>query len=194
MDFERVVRRRRMARDFESRPIPPEDLDRIVRNGLRGPSAGNSQGYAFLLLEGTTETGRYWDAQLPQSKRSGFAWPGLLKAPVLIVALADEQRYRERYSEPDKRGANPELFETPYWLIDTAFAAMLMLLTATDSGLGALFFSVADIPAFRSSFGVPASLYPIGAIALGYQRPGRGSSSLRRGRRPEADLVHRGCW
>jgi nitroreductase len=194
MDFERAVRNRRMVRDFDTRPIPPGDLRRIIRNALRGPSAGNSQGFAFLVLEGPTDTRRYWDVQLPEGNRRDFPWPGLLSAPVLIVALADEQRYRERYAEPDKRRSNPTLFETPYWFIDTAFAAMLMLLTATDAGLGALFFAVADIPAFRAEFGVPDELAPIGAIAVGYPRAGRQSASLRRGRRTETDVVHYGCW
>jgi nitroreductase len=194
MEFERVVRGRRMVRDFDARPIPPEDLRRIVRNALRGPSAGNSQGYAFLVLAEPADTARYWEAQLPLEKRSDFPWPGLLNAPVLIVALSDEQRYRARYAETDKRQTNPKLFETPYWLIDTAFASMLMLLTATDAGLGALFFAVADVPAFRSAFGVPEVLRPIGAIALGYPRPGRASASLSRGRRTETDVVRYGCW
>jgi nitroreductase len=183
-----------MVRNFDTRPIRPEDLNRIVRNGLRGPSAGNSQGYSFLVLEGALETRRYWDAELPSSKRHAFPWPGLLNAPVIIVALTDEQRYRDRYAETDKQRSSPDLLDTPYWTIDTAFAAMLMLLTATDAGLGALFFSIADIPSFRSEFGVPESMDPIGAIAVGYPLSERPSSSLRRGRRPESVVVHRGRW
>jgi nitroreductase len=31
-------------------PVPAESLDRILRNAVRGPSAGFSQGQAFLVL------------------------------------------------------------------------------------------------------------------------------------------------
>ena len=74
------------------------------------------------------------------------------------------------------------LDETPYWLVDTAFASLLILLTAADSGLGALFFSVADVQALRREFGVPEQIQPIGAIAIGYPLSDRPSSSLARGR------------
>jgi nitroreductase len=111
------------------------------------------------------------------------------------VALADRQAYLQRYSESDKRKPlSAEVWQTPYWHIDTAFAAMLMLLTATDDGLGALFFSVADIPAFRVAFDVPERMHPIGTLAIGYPLPERQSSSLARGRRPEAEIIHRGRW
>ena len=33
------------------RPVPPDVIDRIVRNGLRAPSAGFSQGWGFLMLD-----------------------------------------------------------------------------------------------------------------------------------------------
>lgn len=196
MEFQQVVRKRRMVRAFDARPIPPDLLQRILENAQRGPSAGHTQGYAFLVLEGAEETQRYWNAVLPAARRELFPWPGLLRAPVLIVPLADEHAYLERYAEADKQRppGDERGWPTPYWHIDTGFAALLMLLTATDSGLGALFFSVADIAAFRSAFGVPERLHPIGAIALGYPLPGRRSSSLRRGRRPEAEVIHRGRW
>lgn len=196
MEFQQVVRKRRMVRAFDARPIPPDLLQRILENAQRGPSAGHTQGYAFLVLEGDGETQRYWNAVLPVARRERFPWPGLLCAPLLIIPLADKQAYLERYAEADKQRPLGDAggWPTPYWHIDAGFAALLMLLTATDAGLGALFFSVADIAAFRNAFGVPDRLHPIGAIALGYPLPERRSSSLRRGRRPEAEVIHRGRW
>lgn len=196
MEFEQVVRRRRMARNFEQRAVPSEVLDRILVNAQRAPSAGFAQGSSFLVLEGAAETGRYWDALLPAASRAHFPWPGLLNAPVLIAVLSHPQAYIDRYAEPDKRRSSyrDRTWPTPYWHVDAAFAALLILLTATDAGLGALFFSVADVDAFRSAFGVPAAFHPIGTIALGYPLPERRSSSLRRGRRPASEVIHRGSW
>ena len=52
MEFQDVVRKRKMVRSFEDRPIPPDVLDRILANALHAPSAGFSQGWAFVVLEG----------------------------------------------------------------------------------------------------------------------------------------------
>jgi nitroreductase len=41
-----------------SRPVPAELVDRIVGNGLRGPSAGFSQGWGFLLLDTPADVAR----------------------------------------------------------------------------------------------------------------------------------------
>jgi nitroreductase len=46
MEFQEVVRRRRMVRTFTAEPVPQAALDRILGNALRGPSAGFSQGQA----------------------------------------------------------------------------------------------------------------------------------------------------
>ena len=75
-------------------------------------------------------------------------------------------------------------------------AALLMLLTAVDEGLGACFFGVPAerVDAFRAAFGVPGEYRPVGCVSVGY--PGdddRRSPSLRRGRRPVEEVVHRGA-
>ena len=196
MEFQDVVRRRRMVRNFADRPIPPELLDRILDNARRAPSAGFSQGFEFLVLEGRAQTGIFWNAVFPIERREGFSWPGLLDAPVVIVPLAHKQAYLDRYAEPDKGWTDRDesRWPAPFWLVDTSFAALLILLTAVDLGLGALFFGLVDVPAFRAAFGVPEAYEPIGAIALGYPLPDRPSGSLRRGRRPLDEIVHRGRW
>ncbi len=195
MEFQEVVRRRRMVRNFEDRPIPPEVLDRILANALRAPSAGFSQGWAFLVLEGPEETGRFWaSSQAPTSARQ--RWPGVLRAPVIVVPLSHKQAYLDRYAESDKGWTDRDerRWPTPYWHIDTGFAAMLILLTAVDAGLGALFFGITDIDGFRAAFDVPEAYHPIGAIALGYPLPDEPSPSLRRGWRDPTSVIHRGRW
>ena len=44
MDFQDVVRRRRMVRSYTTEPVDPAVLDRILTNATRAPSAGFSQG------------------------------------------------------------------------------------------------------------------------------------------------------
>jgi nitroreductase len=198
MEFQDVVDRRRMVRNFEpDRPVPADVLERILTNALHAPSAGFSQGWAFLVLEGREETERFWSVTWDDdAKRRAFRWQGLFEAPVLIVPLSHKQAYLDRYAEPDKgvTDKRESFWPVPYWDIDTGMASLLMLLTAVDAGLGALFFGVfpEHFSAFREQFAVPEEYTPIGAIALGYRAPDEPSPSLRRGRRPLGDVVHRG--
>ena len=98
-------------------------------------------------------------------------------APVVIVPMSDKGAYLDRYSESDKTAPD---WPVPYWHMDTAMAALLILQTAVDEGLGACFFGVpgARIDAFREAFGVPANLKPIGAITVGHRVADTGSARL----------------
>ena len=70
----------------------------------------------------------------------------------------------------------------------------LILLTAVDEGLGACFFGVPGPrhDAVLTAFGVPPNRRIVGVISLGLPAADRRSPSLRRGRRPFADVVHDG--
>ena len=75
-----------MVRAFTADPVDPSVVDDLVDLARRAPSAGNSQGMAYLVLEGA-DTAGYWDVSLPAAKRASFGWPGLVDAPVLILVL-----------------------------------------------------------------------------------------------------------
>ena len=102
------------------------------------------------------------------------------------VVLSSKDAYLDRYAEPDKGWTDRDesRWAVPYWDVDAGMAALLMLLTAVDEGLGACFFGVPAerLDAFRAEFGVPAEFRPVGCVSVGY--PGdddRRSPSLRRG-------------
>lgn len=201
MELGKVIAKRRMVRAFTPEPVPPATIDRLIGAARRAPSAGNSQGWDFLVLDLPADVERFWSVNLPASKRATFAWPQLLDAPVLVVPLADPQRYLHRYAEPDKihmgRGASEADWPVPYWTVDASFATMLLLLAAVDEGLGALFFGLFEREsAVKAAFGVPADRQAIGVIAIGWadrdaERPSR---SARRPKRPLDEVVHRGGW
>ena len=182
-----------MVRSFHDRPLDPAVVDRILAAGMRGPSAGFTQGVELLVLQGPEETGRYWDVALPVDRRAAFPWPGLLRAPVLVVILTSETAYRHRYAASDKGGG--AALEVPWWHVDAAFAALLLQLAAIDAGLGALFFAAHGVPALRSAFDFPEAFEPVGTVAIGHPAPDRRSSSVTgRPRRATAEMIHRGRW
>jgi nitroreductase len=199
MEFQDVVRRRRMVRSFSTEPVPSEVVERILANGLRAPSAGFSQGWAFVVLVGPAETALFWDTVSDPEWRADPTRPGLVRAPVIIVALTDEAAYRARYREADKashRQHSASDWPVPFWLVDTSFAAMLILLSAVDAGLGALFTGLNHHDdELLAALGVPPGLRPIGAVILGWpDDQDRPSPSLARGRRPPDSVIHRGRW
>ena len=198
MEFQEVLRRRRMVRNYDpSRPVPPAVVDRLLANALRAPSAGFSQGWAFLVLESAEEREQFWAATTDPGEPD--AWlTGMRNAPLLIVPLSHKAAYLDRYADPDKGWTDRDeaRWPVPYWDIDTGFAALLMLLTAVDEELGACFFGVPPekMDPFRAAFGVPGDYTPIGCVSVGYRAPDRRSPSLRRGHRPIEEVVHRGSW
>lgn len=200
MEFAQAVRSRRMVRAYIDEPVDPMVIDGLIDLARRAPSAGNSQGASFLVLEGQTQTDRYWDITLPAERRPDFPWPGLLTAPVLILPVADERAYLSRYAEPDKSssglGEDAAAWPVPYWQVDCAMATMTLLHAAVDAGLGALFFGIfRNEAAVCAEFGLPTGVRPIGAVTMGWPAASdRQSKSAGRGRRPLDDVIHRGNW
>ena len=198
MELGDAVRRRRMVRAFDGRPVPPELVDRLLDLARRSPSAGNTQPWAFVVLEGA-QTAALWDITLPADRRATFGWPGLLSAPVVVLPLVSPGAYVERYREPDKRatglGTDASAWPVPYWWVDGGMAVQTLLLAAVDAGLGALFYGLFDNERpVLDHLGVPPGWRALGAVAVGWPAPDEAGSSSRRDRRPLDDVVHRGGW
>ena len=189
-----------MVRRYADRPVAPESLVRLLANATRGPSAGFSQGQAFLVLDTPEDVARFWVAT-GAGDASNTWLDGMRTAPVVIVPLAHKDAYLDRYAEPDKGWTDRDeaRWPVPYWYVDTGMAALLILQTAVDEGLGACFFGIPGehVAGFREAFGVPEDHTPIGAITVGHRPAEAGApeargSAARRARR--TDAVHRGRW
>ena len=179
MDFQQAVRAPEDVPELRGPPVPPEILDRILANARRAPSAGFSQGWAFVVLEGAEQTARVLGVHAPTSRGGtsptgpGCCGPRRDHPPRPQAGLPRPLR---RAGQGRRRARSEEsAWPVPYWLVDTAFATMLMLLTAVDAGLGALFFGLAQGEReLLAALGVPAGYQPIGAVALaGRRRTGR---------------------
>ncbi|WP_166346467.1 nitroreductase family protein [Phytoactinopolyspora limicola] len=198
MELTDAIRRRRMVRNYTDEPVDPAVVERILSQALHAPSAGFSQGWAFLRLDSANDVQRFWAATTPAGAGSDAWSAGLRRAPVIIVPLSSKEAYIERYAAPDKGWTDRDeaRWPAPYWDIDTGMASMLMLLAVVDEGLGACFFGIPPerIDTFRTEFGIPDTFKPIGAISIGHRAADRRSPSLKRGRRGLADVVHHGQW
>lgn len=186
-----MVRRRHMVRRFRPEAVSQESLDRLLHNATRGPSAGFSQGQAFLVLRERQELDRFWDVA------SEAVDEGVRTAPLVIVPLSCKRIYLDRYARDDKGWTDRDeaRWPVPFWHIDTGMAALLILQTAVDEGLGALYFGIVPgaVDPFRRAFGVPEDHEPIGAIAIGHSAESE-KRDLSARRRPAHDVIHFGSW
>lgn len=185
-----------MTRAFRSDPIPADALDRCLDAGRRAPAAGNAvEARAFLVVDSPAD---YWAVTLPDP--TGFAFPGLLRAPVLVVVCCSPAAYVARYAEADKGGSLGEsesAWPQPFWWFDAGAAAEAMLLQARAEGLGACLFGLFEHEhAVLRGFGVPDGWRAACTIALGWatDEPGPAGRSAARRRATLADVVHRGRW
>jgi nitroreductase len=188
-----------MVRAFTDAPVAPEVVEGLIDLARRAPSAGNSQGVAWLALSGPEETARYWDVALPDERRGQFGFPGLVTAPVLLLGLVRADTWIERYAEPDKvahgLGSGAGAWPVPYWWVDGGMAVEHVLLGAVDAGLGACFFGLFDHePAVFAALGVPDGWRALGTIALGHPARDEPGLSAKRPRREVDEVLHRGRW
>jgi nitroreductase len=199
MEFREVVRRRRMVRRYAERPVDPAVVERMLAHAQRAPNAGFTQGWAFLVLDTPEDVALFWRTTGADPETHNAWLDGMRTAPVVIVPLTSKEAYLDRYAEDDKGWADrsEDRWPVPYWWVDAGMAALLVLQSAVDEGLGACFFGVPPerVPAVREAFGVPARYRPVGCVSVGYAgSEDWPSPSLRRGRRGLDEVVHRGTW
>jgi nitroreductase len=201
VNFEEVVRRRRMVRSFTDEPVDPQIVERILDIARRGPSAGYSQGVEFVVVtdpQTRAAIAAPGDEVLIRSGHKQFVG----QAPVHIAICVSPEIYRSRYREPDKQQAvgdatEEELWQTPYWHTDAGAALMLLLLAAVNEGIAAAFVG-GEQKLYRELLGIPEEYIPIGIALLGHEAPDAREygdvSATTRPRRPLAAIVHRERW
>ena len=198
--LEEALARRRSCRSYDGQPVPAAVLDNVLAAALRGPSAGNTWALDLVVLDTPDAVAGYWDVTLPPRRRESFPWPGLLRAPVLILPVVDADAYVRRYGEPDKAhaglGEAADDWPVPYWWVDSGAAIMSMLLAATAAGLGSLLFGVfGHEDDVRRHLAVPDDRRIVGAVALGWADTAQRPSLSAGRRRPSVDeITHRGRW
>ncbi len=198
MDFEQVVRRRRMVRNYSSEEVDPACVERILDIARRGPSAGFSQGQSFVVITDPAMRAEIAAAANESHNVELGMHPWISRAPVLVVCCTSEAVYRSRYSEPDKLNTDGALIEwpVPYWYFDAGCSVMLLLLAAVNEGLAAGFLGLQSegYARLRDLLAIPDEVTPVGLVTIGKPAPDRRSSSLKRGWRPTDQIIHWEAW
>lgn len=158
-ELDKVIRKRKMIRKYDqTREVPDKIINKLIDNASRAPSAGHTQVQEFVVIKEPSIKRKLMLASVNQEQ--------VEEAPVLIVVCSNTSRSVGRYGERGKEF---------YSIIDGAFASMLILLTATNEGLGASFVGAFNDEKVSEILGLPEHVRPIGIIALGYsdEKPAR---------------------
>jgi nitroreductase len=166
-----AIRARRNVREFADRPIPPDDLERILEAGRRAPSSQNWQPWDFIVV-----TDRDQLNELSTVWRGAGHLAGAAAAVVMVIDKFDEELVRERAQ------------------YDLGQATMAMMIAAADLGIGSGHSSIGDQDLARRLLGFPTGKRAARMADFGYPAD-RPLKPLRRpARRPFDEVVHRGTW
>jgi nitroreductase len=168
-----AIRTKRAVREFASRPIEPEALDRIVAAGRRAHSSKNQQRWGFIVVEDR-------DRLRDLSTLGPFA--GHVAGAAAAIALVT----------PDPRGPGQPL--SIMW--DLGGAAAQMMVIAWELGIGSCPATVYEADRARELLGYPDGMRCEYILSFGYPAdPSVLTAPPRRGgRRPQDDVLHRERW
>ena len=166
--MENIIFKRRSIRSFEDKPVEPEKVERILRAGMKAPSAHNKQPWEFLVV--TDKDKR--DALSQMSPYAGM----VAYAPVAIIVIGHPDSMTEKFM-PQDLGACTEN----------------ILLQIVEEGLGGCWMGfypeMARCATITNYFNLPEDRIPFCVIALGYSQ--RENSFVDR---YDASKVHFNKW
>lgn len=150
MDILKAVKERRSIRNFQSKDISEEIIDRLAEALIWAPSAGNLQARKFFFVR---------DAELKEGiARAALNQNFIADAPLVIVGCTDN-RISNKYGD---RGVYL------YSIQDVAASVMGMMLVAHENALGTVW-----VGAFREEdicglLKLPQNLCPVAIVPVGY--------------------------
>jgi len=151
MEFELVLKKRRMVRSFKDTQVDDTHVMKLLKNAHRAPSAGFLQQQEFIIIRNKETKTKLAEAAVNQDF--------IAQAPVVIVVCSNTDRVVKRYGD---RGVNF------YSVIDGAFASMLILLTVVNEGLSACFVGAFNDNEVSKILKLPKYVKPIGLIPVGH--------------------------
>jgi nitroreductase len=166
-----AIRARRNVRSYADRPIPPEDLDRILEATRRSPSSTNQQAWDFVVV---TERDRLRDLAKVWNWAAHVGTSAATIALVMPASKVPEERETYQY--------------------DLGQATMSIMLAAADLGIGSCHASVGDQALARELLGLPEDHECVILISLGYPAGRPLAPIAKPRRRPFDDVVHRERW
>jgi FMN reductase (NADPH)/FMN reductase [NAD(P)H] len=167
----RLIHHRRSVRAYDGRPVDRETVDTIINAAMRAPTAGNLMLYSILEIEDQAIKGK-----LAQSCDNQ---PFIARAPLVLVFLADYQRWIDAFFASDVPAycqAEGERMRLPgegdllLACCDALIAAQTAVIAAESLGVGSCY--IGDIMEHyeyhRQLLNLPQYAFPITMVCFGY--------------------------
>lgn len=148
--FSELISSRRSIRRFTADPLKSEQVELILKAGLKSPSSKNSKSYQFIVLEDKEML-----QKLANSKKVGSK--PLSECSLAIVVIADP-------------------LVSDVWIEDASIATIVMQLQAEDLGLGSCWiqirerFTATGVSSgefVKELLGIPLHMQVISILAIG---------------------------
>lgn len=201
--YKAIMLRRDVRRQFESRPIPHDVLERILSAAHHAGSVGFMQPWDFILIEDRAIRQKVLDSFIRERDRSANFYEGerrqlylslklegILESGLNICVTCDRTR-----GGPHVLGRS-SIIETDVY--STCCAVQNLWLAARTEGIGIGWVSILDPQQLASILGLPQDVVPVAYLCAGYVEEFPDGPELERKgwrqRIPLSDLVHLDSW
>jgi nitroreductase len=156
------IKQRKSVRVFEDRPIPPEIKQEIVAAALEAPTAGGMMLYTILDL-----TDRRLKDKLAVTCDNQ---PFIAKAPMVLIFLADVQRWYDAYCHAGSEPRTPREGDLLLAFADAVIAAQNTVVAAESLGVGSCYIGdiIENCEAVRELLSLPDYVVPAAMLVYGY--------------------------
>jgi len=153
---------RKSVRGYEDRAIEPEKKAAIIDAALQAPTAGNMTLYSIIDV---TDQKRKETLAVTCDNQ-----PFIAKAPLVLVFVADYQRWYELFCHYEEEVRKPGLGDLLLACDDALIAAQNAVVAAESLGIGSCY--IGDImeqyETHRDLFGLPKYAVPAAMVVFGY--------------------------
>jgi len=164
---------RRSLRVYSDNPISAEEKDLIIRCAIRAPTAGNMMLYSILEVADHEKKERLAVTCDDQ--------PFIAKAPLVLIFLADMQRWYDYYDLCGVEGfcngnglefSRPAEADLLLASCDALIAAQNAVIGAESLGIGSCYIGdiMENYEVHREMFDLPALVFPITMLCFGHYR------------------------
>lgn len=201
-----LIKRRRSIRSYEPKPVPLEDVMKVLEAARWAPSGDNSQPWEFVVVRDRGVLGKVMEVFMESGRQCREACPRftflrperIREASTLILVCADT-RFKAAYPRSSEEHELAEMYEenSERILIESVtYAVAFMNLAAVSLGLGTVCLTSPGeritAEKLREALDIPEDLQPICCLPLGFpsQKKQSGISPSTRVPRPLESMVH----
>ncbi|MFX1390467.1 MAG: nitroreductase family protein [Promethearchaeota archaeon] len=172
-DVINTIFNRASVRAFKQKPLSQQEIDIIIQSAMRAPTAGNMMFYSIIEVRDQKKKEilvRTCDNQ-----------PFIAKAPLVLIFLADMQRWYDYYTISKVKEKcvilnysyrTPDESDLLLACCDALIAAQNAVIAAESIGIGSCYIGdiMDNIETHRKMFNLPKWVFPITMLCFGYPK------------------------